>query len=111
MNIIQLNDEPWTYEQAKASGLYDAQNVTFENQIFTWKSWDQLGTACFAFSDCVLVAPLGQFSIGEKFSSIVVDYERSLLTVTKPEWAYDHDETGHKVKEIYFSMLVSDIED
>lgn len=55
------------------------KNITAEQQLFTWKDWDQMDTATFTFYDCTVVSPFGPYVVGDNLANIDVDYETSTI--------------------------------
>lgn len=55
--------------------------TTTENQLFNWDGWDQQDTAAFTFYNVEMKVPAGKYQVGQKFSAVLVDYERSKLSV------------------------------
>ena len=50
-----------------------------ENQLFTWESWDEVGTMSLQFCDVQLKVQIGDFPIGTKFDCAVFDSESEVL--------------------------------
>lgn len=104
MNFKQLNNKPFTYEEAKEANVF--KDTSLDSKLFDWKGWDQLDTMSFIFYNCVLIEDIGSFKKGEKFSSISIDYEKSLIAVSKDDWNYNYsdDQKQWNTKEIYYSI-------
>lgn len=52
-----------------------------EKQLFDWDGWDDLGTASFQFYNAVLKVPMGEFSIGDKFDTVSVDFQTGEISL------------------------------
>jgi hypothetical protein len=50
-----------------------------EQQLFTWKGWDEHGPACFDFDQITLVVPIGPYPAGTELAMAQWDGERSIL--------------------------------
>jgi hypothetical protein len=59
------------------------QHETCESQLFTWNGWDQNDTASFMFYEAVLVAPIGQFKVGDKFDFINMNYDKATMELSR----------------------------
>jgi hypothetical protein len=55
------------------------ENISVDNQLFNWESWDIIDTMVFYFYDVTLNVPIGQFAIGTKFEGAFLSYEDSVL--------------------------------
>lgn len=51
-----------------------------EQNIFSWKGWDQIDTTIFQFTDCVFKKDFGSIRAGEYFEGVLLDYETGTLT-------------------------------
>lgn len=71
-----------------------------ENQLFTWDSWDVIDTMDFFFYDCELIAPVGNFSAGQKIKSIAMIYSKGIMEF------YTEDENSPKKTETFTPMKV-----
>lgn len=56
---------------------------SIENQLFSWEKWDQIDTMEFVFYKCTILVPMLGFSPGERFSSIIIDYSNSQISLFK----------------------------
>ncbi len=45
-----------------------------EKGLFTWERFDVQDTLALQFYDCILKVPIGGFKVGERISSICVDF-------------------------------------
>ncbi len=61
------------------------ENLSYEQQLFTWDGWNQGDTASFQFYDAQLKVDIGEFKAGEKFSSIDLDYFAAEITFWRDE--------------------------
>ena len=59
------------------------QYNTIENQIFSWKDWQQDDTSTFGFYEVALVVPVGPYPVGEIFAFASWCNERSTLELYK----------------------------
>ena len=50
-------------------------NKIMEKELFDWKEWDLIDTACFAFYQVTLKVPIDRFPIGTQFEIANIDYE------------------------------------
>jgi len=50
-----------------------------ENQLFSWKEWDEMNVMGLVFYDCTLKVPIGDIPVGTTFSSISIDFGHSLM--------------------------------
>ena len=75
-----------------------------EEQLFSWKDWDQNDTATFQFYDCVLKVPVGDLSVGSKVDCIVVSFEHAYIQLEDKEGKNVHVFGLHlSVGEEYYS--------
>jgi len=57
------------------------ESKPIENSLFTWKRWDEHDIMCFKFSEVTLLATFGEFSVGTKFSYLLLDFEHSRISL------------------------------
>ncbi|GAA6622794.1 hypothetical protein [Scytonema sp. NUACC26] len=50
-----------------------------EKQLFTWDGWDEVVNTAFFFYNPTLIKQIGEFPIGRKFKSAMVDFENGKL--------------------------------
>ena len=62
---------------------------TLENQIFTWKKWDENGPSDMQFYDVELLVQVGEFPAGTKFPTAFFMGSSSILAL------FDEKENEH----------------
>lgn len=52
-----------------------------EQDIFSWKGWDEIDDYCLYFYDCIFNQKVGQFNKGDKVDGIDIDYQNGEMHI------------------------------
>lgn len=63
-----------------------------EKQWFEWEEWDQLDPFLVQFLDCTLIADVGPYKAGQKFSIIIMNYEDGTIQFRKTDSETDYED-------------------
>jgi len=53
-----------------------------ERQLFSWKEWDHVDLLTLRFLDCTVVKAFGPFSVGDKLSEVIIDFDTGHIDVS-----------------------------